>query len=124
MDKILLIGHLGRDPELRYTPDGAPVAHFTVAANRHYGNTPVWYRVTVWRRLAEVCAEYLHKGQQIYLEGELQADECGNPRTFTRKDGTPGAAFELTADKVEFLSGNDGGKAAGDPPEDAEELPF
>ncbi len=110
--KIIIAGYLGRDPEMRYTQDGTPVTNFSVAASRKY-NRPdgtkvdetVWFRVTAWRQLGELCNEYLQKGRPVLVEGRLQPDENGNPRTFTRNDGSPGASFEVTATTVRFLGG-------------------
>ena len=110
--KIVLIGNLGRDPELRYTPQGTPVTNFTVATNRVYTNASgeqvqetTWFRVSAWGRLAEVCNQYLRRGMKVYIEGRLVPDpNTGGPRLFTRQDGTVGAAFELRAHMVKFLS--------------------
>jgi len=124
MDKITVIGNLGRDPEMRYTPEGTPVVNFSVASNRTWTDASgekheqtVWYRVSVWRRMAEVCNQYLAKGRQVYIEGQLRADpETGGPRVFQRNDGTYGAAYEVTAQTVQFLGGRNGSSdAAGEP---------
>ena len=110
--KIIIAGYLGRDPEMRYTQDGTPVTNFSVATSRKWTrpdgtqmDETIWFRVSAWRRLAETCNEYLKKGRPILVEGRLQADENGNPRTFTRNDGSPGASFEITAQTVKFLGG-------------------
>jgi len=136
--KIIIAGYLGRDPEMRYTQDGTPVTNFSVAASRKY-NRPdgtkvdetVWFRVTAWRQLAELCNEYLQKGRPVLVEGRLQPDENGNPRTFTRNDGSTGASFEVTATTVRFLGGRgDAGTEPGTldeapPPDPGEnEIPF
>jgi len=110
--KVLLIGNLGRDPELRYTPQGTPVTTFTVATNRVYTNAAgeqtqetVWFRVSAWGRLAETCNQYLRRGMRVYIEGRLVPDpNTGSPRMFTRQDGTVGTSFELRAQVVKFLS--------------------
>jgi len=110
--KVILIGNLGRDPELRYTPQGTPVTTFTVATNRTYtdgeGNQvqqTTWFRVSTWGRLAEACNQYLRRGMRVYIEGRLVPDpNTGGPRVFTRQDGTVGASFELRAHMVKFLS--------------------
>ena len=91
--KIMIIGNLGRDPELRYTPQGSPVCNFDVATNKGKGDEQVtcWFRVTAWGSLAENCNQYLAKGRQVLVEGELRPDpETGGPRTWTRNDGTAG----------------------------------
>ena len=135
--RISFIGNLGRDPEMRYTPDGTPVTNFSVATNRKWnveggsqGEETIWFRVTVWRRLAETCNEYLAKGRQVYVEGRLRADpETGGPRIWTGRDGEPRASFELTAQAVRFLSGGNGGSRPatdeGPPAEDEDDsIPF
>jgi single-strand DNA-binding protein len=111
--KVIIVGNLGRDPEMRYTPDGTPVTSFSVATNRRWtnqdgspGEETVWFRVSAWRRTAEVAAQYLSKGRQVMVEGRLTPDrETGGPRVYQRNDGTCGASFELRADRVIFLSG-------------------
>jgi len=134
MDKLMIIGNLGQDPEMRYTPSGKAVTNFSVAANstrkdqdgeKH--EQTVWYRISAWNRLAEICNEFLAKGRQVYIEGELRPDENGGPRVFTRNDGTPGASFEVTARTVQFLGGRNGGgnvPDAPDGPEEGGEIPF
>ncbi len=110
--KVMLIGNLGRDPEMRYTPQGTPVTTFTVATNRVYTNAAgeqmqetVWFRVSAWGRLAETCNQYLRRGMRVYIEGRLVPDpNTGSPRMFTRQDGTVGTSFELRAQVVKFLS--------------------
>jgi len=110
--KVILIGNLGRDPELRYTPQGTPVTTFTVATNRVYTNAAgeqmqetVWFRVSAWGRLAETCNQYLRRGMRVYIEGRLVPDpNTGSPRMFTRQDGTVGTSFELRAQLVKFLT--------------------
>ena len=115
LHEIKIIGNLGRDPEIRYLADGTPVTNFSVATNRRWtnqdgspGEETVWFRVAAWRRLAEVCNQYLSKGRQVYVEGRLRPDsETGGPRVFQRSDGSYGAAFEVTASTVKFLGGRD-----------------
>ena len=137
LQKLQLIGNLGQDPEMRYTPDGAPVTNFSLATNRRWTNSDgsqgeetVWFRITAWRRMAEVCNEYLEKGRQVYVEGRLRADpETGGPKVWTDRNGNPRASFEVTASVVKFLgrgNGNGGGSQAGGPPaaEEDEEIPF
>lgn len=112
--RIIIVGRLTRDPELRYTSEGVPVANFTVAVDDGFGERKktLWIKVSVWRKLAETCNQYLKKGRQVYVEGRLNADETGNPRTYTKRDGSPGAQFEVTASEVVFL-GNSGDNEAG-----------
>ena len=136
--KIVIVGNLGRDPEMRYTPDGTPVTNFSVATNRKWnrpdgsqGEETVWFRVTTWRRMAEVCNQYLQKGRQVLVEGRLNPDQAtGGPRVWTGNDGTPRASYEITAETVKFLGGR--GEAPPDevpgspeePPVEEEEIPF
>ena len=109
---LIIVGNLGRDPEMRYTPSGQAVTNFNVATNRKYttsdGNQveeTTWFRVSTWGKTAEVCNQYLKKGSKVLVEGRLKPDpDTGSPRTFTRQDGTTGASFELTANQVRFLS--------------------
>jgi single-strand DNA-binding protein len=134
MDKLTIIGNLGQDPEMRYTPAGKAVTNFSVASNRAWTGQDgekheqtVWYRVSAWNRLAEIYNEFLQKGRQVYIEGELRPDESGGPRVFTRNDGTPGASFEVTARTVQFLGGRNGNGTTPDAPggpEEGEEIPF
>ena len=134
--KIVVVGYLGRDPEMRYTQDGTPVTNFSVATSRKYNkgdgtqvDETTWFRVSAWRRLAEVCNEYLQRGRLVLVEGRLNPDENGNPRIWTGNDGEPRASFEITAQTVKFLGGGGGAPAlASDdelpPPSDDVEVPF
>jgi single-strand DNA-binding protein len=110
--KILAIGNLGRDPEMRYTPDGKAVTNLSVATNKKWTDANgdlqervVWLRVSVWGKQAEACNQYLKKGRQVFVEGELIADENGNPRLWDRSDGSKAASFEVRAHQVKFLGG-------------------
>ena len=133
--KIIVVGNLGRDPELRYTPEGTPVTNFSIAANRRWNGADgeqneetVWFRVTAWRRMAEVCNEHLKKGRQVLVEGRLIPDpETGGPRIWTGKDGAARASFEVTAISVRFLGGQGASPAeTPDAPEEATgaDIPF
>jgi len=136
MHKIILIGNLGRDPEMRYLGDGKPVTNFSVAVNESWTGADgekhertIWYRVSAWGRLAETCNQYLSKGRQVFVEGRLRADpETGGPRVYERNDGSAGASFEVTAQTVKFLSGrSSGGNNDGDfggEAKEEEEIPF
>ena len=134
MDKLTIIGNLGQDPEMRYTPSGKAVTNFSVTSNRTWKGADgekheqtVWYRISAWNRLAEICNEFLAKGRQVYIEGELRPDENGGPRIWEGNDGTPRASFEVTARQVQFLGGRNGGGAvpnAPDGPEEGEPIPF
>ncbi len=111
--KLIIVGNLGGDPEMRYTPDGTPVTTFSVATNRKWNNQDgsqseetVWFRVTVWRKQAETTNQYLSKGRQVLVEGRLTPDKTtGGPKVWTGNDGKPRASFEVTADSVRFLGG-------------------
>lgn len=119
--KLILVGYLGRDPEMRYTPSGTAVASFSVAVNDTFGEkkNTIWFRVSAWDKLAEVCNQYLNKGSQVLVEGRLIADpETGGPKMFERNDKTVGTSFEVTASTVKFLSG------AKDEQEEDDEVPF
>ena len=107
---IIIVGNVGRDPEMRYTPSGQAVTSFSVATSRNYksqGQTikeTIWFRITCWGRLAEFASNYVRKGHKILAEGRLVADPSGNPRTYTRSDGTIGTSFEVTASNLQLLS--------------------
>ncbi len=109
---IILVGNLGRDPEMRYTPSGQAVTNFSVAVNDGYTNSQgdkvdrtIWVRVTTWGKQAETCNQYLKKGRKVLVEGRLVPDpNTGGPRIWNRQDGTPSASFEVSASVVRFLS--------------------
>jgi len=109
---LIIVGNVGKDPEMRYTPSGQAVTSFSVATNRQYttGNgeqvkETVWFRVTTWGKQAEVCNQYVKKGMKVLVEGRLTPDKAtGGPRVWTRNDGSPAASFEVTAGTVRFLS--------------------
>jgi len=115
----IITGNLGNDPQMRYTPGGSPVTNFSVAVNKQYTNNAgdtvkktVWYAVSAFGKLAEVCNQYLAKGRQVLVEGELIANETGNPRVYQRNDGAWAASYELKAQTVKFLSKNGAAEAA------------
>lgn len=111
--KLIIIGNLGKDPEMRYAPDGKAVTSFNVAVSDGYGDKrkTLWMRVSAWGKQAETCNEYLRKGSKVLVDGRLAFDgESGNPRTYTRQDGSIGVSFEMNADTVRFLSGREGDK--------------
>ena len=103
--KIIIIGNLGSNPEMRFTPNGDPVTTFSVATSRKYGekDETTWFRVSVWGKQAESCNQYLHKGSKVLVEGRLKAE----PPVFQKKDGTWASSYEVTAENVRFLSGKD-----------------
>lgn len=136
--KIIIVGRLGRDPEMRFTPSGQAVTSFNVATDntRTVDGKPVketvWFRVSTWGKQAENCNNFLQKGKMVLVEGRLTVDQkTGGPRIWTAQDGTPRASFEISASSVKFLSGrSEGGPSTGgseDVDFDAgpsEEIPF
>jgi len=113
--KIVIVGNLGRDPEMRYTPTGQAVTNFSVATNRQYTASSgekvketTWFRVSAWGRQAETCNQYLKSGSRVLVEGRMNPDkETGNPRVFQRNDGSSGASYEIVANSVVFLTSRD-----------------
>ena len=111
--KVIIIGRLGQDPEMRYTPSGQPVTTFSVATDYRWTDQEgqqqkrtTWFRVTAWRKLAETCNQFLSKGRQVYVEGQMRPDPAtGGPRTWTGNDGVVRASYEVTAFTVKFLGG-------------------
>jgi single-strand DNA-binding protein len=152
--RVTIIGNVGRDPEMRYTPDGTPVATFSVATTSRLSKSTrpecpngwkesyngknweltTWWRVTCWRGMAETVNQYLAKGRQVFVEGEVSGEAVNgtqNPRVWTGNDGVARASFEITARTVKFIGSRDdtgaGALPAGEPPpEELEEdaLPF
>ena len=113
---VMIIGYLGQDPTTKFLESGSQVTNFSVATSRKWNNKDgskgeetVWWRVAAWGRLGEVCAEYLAKGRLVMVKGQMKPDDKGNPRTFTRNDGSPGASYEVTANEVKFLGGKGNG---------------
>jgi len=124
--QCIIIGNLGRDPEMRYTPDGKAVTNFTVAVNRKWtsadgspGEETTWFRVACWGKLAETTNQYLTKGRQVMVAGRISAS------AWTGQDGQPRASLELTAQDVKFLgSRGDQDASVPDYPGNEEEIPF
>ena len=117
-NKIILVGNLGRDPELRYTPQGTPVCSFSLATNekrkdRTTGETndlTTWFRVTLWGRQAETASQYLQRGRPVYIEGRLRVEE------WTDRDGKARHTLEVHATDMQFIGGGRGEDAGGAPP--------
>jgi single-strand DNA-binding protein len=112
--QIILIGNLGNDPELRFTPSGVAVASFSLAVNRSWTGADgerkdksTWFRVSVWNKQAETVTQYLHKGSKVMVVGEVE-----EVRVFTGKDGNARASLEVKAQSVRFM---DSKKDSGDP---------
>jgi single-strand DNA-binding protein len=106
VNKVILVGRLGQNPEVRYTPGGAAVANFSVATNETWVDKSgqkqektEWHKVVVWGKIAELCSQYLSKGRQVYLEGRLQT------RQWQDKDGQTKYTTEVQAQTVQFLGG-------------------
>jgi len=103
-NKIIIVGYLGRDPELRYTPDGTPVCNFSVATTERkkdksgeFHDITTWFRVVLWRRQAEIAAQYLSKGKQVYVEGRLTQTE------YQDRDGVARTSLEVQGTDVHFI---------------------
>ena len=134
INKVILIGNLGADPEIRHTQSGAPVASFTLATTEKWKGqdgqmqeSTEWHKIIAWQRLAEICGEYLRKGSRVYIEGKLQTrkwkDQAGNDRYTT----------EIVAREMKILSAKDAetgpsGRQSGgsfqEPPPMGEDVPF
>ena len=104
INKVILIGHLGADPELRYTPNGTPVANFRVATTERWINkqgermeSTEWHRIVAWGKLGEFCGQYLNKGKQVYIEGRLRT------RSWEDKDGKKQWTTEIIAQRLQLL---------------------
>jgi len=109
LNRVILVGNLTRDPELRFTPSGSPVAGFGLAVNRTYTNKQGekvenvdFFNIVVWAKLAELCTEYLKKGRPVALEGRLQS------RSWETEDGQKRSVVEVVAENVQFLGGGQG----------------
>ena len=113
MNKLLAIGNVGTDPEMRYTPNGNPVTSFRLATNRRYTTAEgeqreetEWFTVSAWNKLAETCNQYVTKGMRVYVEGRLKSD------TWTGNDGQTRFRLEITANDVRFLDRPGAGEGA------------
>ena len=134
VNKVILIGNLGADPEIRYTPGGTAVANFSLATTETYTNKEgekvtktEWHRIVAFRRLAEICGEYLSKGRQVYIEGKIQT------RSWEDRDGVKKYTTEIVADNMQMLGtrasqgggGGGGEPSTGGPPSpDLDDVPF
>ena len=117
VNKVILVGNLGKDPDLRYTPSGAAVATFSIATTERYkdrdGNRQEkteWHNIVAWRQLAEICGKFLHKGKQVYIEGKIQT------RSYDDRDGNKKYITEVVADQMQMLgskSDDQGGNYSG-----------
>jgi len=109
VNKIIVIGHLGRDPEMKYTPGGQAVTTFSVASSRKYKTAAgeqkedtEWFNVSAWGKLAEVCNEYLSKGKQVYVEGRLKT------RSYETQSGEKRFSLDVSCSEIQFLGGGQG----------------
>lgn len=116
LNKVMLIGNLGKDPEMRYTPAGVPVASFSMATSESWrdqdGNTQErteWHNIVAWRKLAEICSEYLKKGKKVYIEGRIQTRSFDDKNTGQKRYMT-----EIIADNMIMLDSGGGGMRGGE----------
>jgi single-strand DNA-binding protein len=124
LNKVMLIGNLGRDPEIRYTANGRPVANFTLATNENWVNQKgereertEWHNIVAWGKLAEICGEHLSKGKQVYLEGRIQT------REWEDREGNKRRTTEIVASQMVMLGrrGTGGPPGTGGGPADSED---
>jgi len=141
INKVIIVGHLGKDPEVRYTPSGSAVANFSVATTETWKDKTTgekkerteWHRIVAWDKLGEICGEYLSKGRQVYVEGKLQT------RSYDDKEGVKRYTTEIIATDVQFLGSRESGggrpnntgasprdmaAARGGPPPEDDDIPF
>lgn len=126
LNKVMIIGNLGRDPEMRYTPSGRPVTTFSVATSRTWNTAEgekrvetEWFNVVAWSSLAEICKQYLTKGQQVYIEGRLQT------RHWDDTEGNKHTSVEIVASEMIMLGDRrDSEGSAIDEPIEEDEFPF
>lgn len=134
INKVILVGNLGADPEIRYTPSGTAVANFRLATSETRTNKEgqketktEWHRIVTFGKLAEICGEYLSKGKQVYIEGKIQT------RSWDDKDGTKKYMTEILANTMQMLGGKDASSPSSAPsegpgyevpPSDIDDVPF
>jgi single-strand DNA-binding protein len=104
VNKVILVGNLGREPELRYTPSGQPVANFSLATSRgrkdpngNWSDETEWHRIVAWERLAETASQFLHKGSKVYVEGRIQS------RKYTDNQGVERTSYDIVANDLTLL---------------------
>ena len=144
VNKVIILGNLGKDPEVKYMPSGNAVASFSLATDESYTDKSTgqkiqkteWHSIKMFGKLAEIAGQYIKKGSKVLVEGRLTPDKAtGGPRIWTGQDGAPRASFEVTGNTVKFLSsrGEGGGGAGGTAPmhepdavmaEDSDDIPF
>lgn len=125
---VVIQGRVASDVEMRYTGDGTPFTTFSMAVDVGYGDnkTTHWYRVTAWRKTAEIAAQYLKKGREVLVEGTMNADKgTGNPRVWTDKSGNARASYEINANHVVLLgSGGDNSARSESSDDSGNDIPF
>ena len=130
-DQTVVCGAAAKDCEMRFTPNGQAISSFSVPVDRSYKDKTtgelvkrtIWYRITTFDKLAEMCNERVRKGAKVLVIGELTPDwKTGNPRIYKRQDGTEGASFEVSAREVKFLSSKGEGERAAQ--DDGDSVPF
>ncbi len=116
VNKVILVGRLGKDPEVRYTPSGQPVANFSIATSENWNDKEgqrqertEWHRIVVWGKVAELCGQYLAKGREVYLEGRLQTREWND------RDNNKRYTTEIIANQVTFLGSRGDAPGGGAP---------
>lgn len=124
LNRVQLIGRLGKDPETRFTPKGSKVCHFSIAVDRRWRSADGeqkeatdWFNVEVWGRLGEICQQYLSKGRLVFLEGRLQTDQY-------EKDGEKRSSTKVVALHMQMLDRKAGEEEPAPPPAEDEEFPF
>lgn len=112
INKVILVGNLGKDPELRYTPSGAAVCTFSLATSDKFKNkagesqeNTEWHNIVAWKGLAEICGKYLHKGKQVYVEGKLQT------RSYEDRNGNKRNVTEIVISQMQMLGSNSAGRS-------------
>jgi len=128
VNKVIIVGRLGQDPKMTYTPSGVACANLSVATSETWKDkntgekkeSTEWHRIVAWRRLAEICGEYLHKGSQVYIEGRLQT------RSWEDKDGNKRWTTEILAGTLQMLDGKSSGGSQQEPPANIpdDDIPF
>jgi single-strand DNA-binding protein len=128
LNKIMLIGNLGRDPEMTYTPNGKAITKFSLAVSRRSKNAQgerqeetTWFSCVAWERLGETCNTFLHKGSKVYIEGRMAS------RKYTDKDNVERTVWDVTVTEMEMLDARPAGQGQGQPAADdmtADDVPF
>lgn len=126
INKVILVGRLGKDPEVRYTPDGTAIANFSIATSEEWKDKGTgkkqerteWHRIVAFRRLGEICGEYLSKGKQVYIEGRIQT------REWEDKDGNKKYTTEIVANQMQMLDGKGDAAVRSQTKDDDDDIAF